>query len=66
MLGQAMNPIIRSDGAPRFAMISTPAGAVADIALDPVFIFLFKWENDGGGGGNAMRKGAEWMRARMK
>ncbi len=28
MFGQAMNPIIRSDGSPRFAMISTLAGAV--------------------------------------
>ena len=28
MFGQAMNPIIRADGSPRFAMISTLAGAV--------------------------------------
>lgn len=43
MFGQAMNPIIRSDGSPRFAMVSTLAGAVANIILDPVFIFGFKW-----------------------
>ena len=43
MFGQAMNPIIRSDGSPRFAMISTLAGAVVNIILDPVFIFVFKW-----------------------
>lgn len=43
MFGQAMNPIIRADGNPRFAMISTLAGAVANIILDPVFIFVFKW-----------------------
>lgn len=43
MFGQAMNPIIRSDGSPRFAMISTVAGAVVNIILDPVFIFLFRW-----------------------
>ena len=41
MFGQAMNPIIRADGNPRFAMISTLAGAVLNIILDPVFIFNF-------------------------
>ena len=43
MFGQALNPIIRSDGSPKFAMISTLAGAVVNIILDPVFIFVFKW-----------------------
>ena len=43
MYGQAMNPIIRADGNPRFAMVSTLAGAVINIILDPIFIFVFKW-----------------------
>ena len=43
MFGQAMNPIIRADGNPKFAMISTLAGAVINIILDPIFIFAFKW-----------------------
>ena len=43
MFGQAMNPIIRADGNPRFAMISTLAGAVINIILDLIFIFLFRW-----------------------
>lgn len=43
VFGQAMNPIIRSDGSPRFAMVSTLAGAVVNIILDPIFIFVFKW-----------------------
>lgn len=43
MFGQAMNPVIRADGSPKFAMISTLAGAVANIILDPIFIFVFKW-----------------------
>ncbi len=43
MFGQAMNPIIRSDGSPKFAMAATLAGAVANIILDPIFIFIFKW-----------------------
>ena len=43
MFGQAMNPVIRADGNPKFAMISTLAGAVVNIILDPIFIFCFKW-----------------------
>lgn len=43
MFGQALNPIIRSDGSPKFAMASTLAGAFANIILDPVFIFVFRW-----------------------
>ena len=43
MFGQAMNPIIRADGNPRFAMISTLAGAVLNIILDPIFILGFHW-----------------------
>ncbi|MGN1170979.1 MAG: MATE family efflux transporter [Lachnospiraceae bacterium] len=43
MFGQAMNPIIRADGNPKFAMVSTLAGAFANIVLDPIFIFVFRW-----------------------
>ena len=43
MFGQAMNPIIRSDGNPRFAMASTLAGAVFNIVFDPILIFGLKW-----------------------
>lgn len=43
VFGQAMNPVIRSDGSPRFAMIATLAGALLNIVLDPVFIFAFRW-----------------------
>ncbi len=43
MFGQAMNPIIRADGNPKFAMISTLSGAVINIICDPIFIFVFKW-----------------------
>lgn len=41
MFGQAMNPVIRADGNPKFAMISTLAGAVINIILDPIFVC--KW-----------------------
>ena len=43
MFGQALNPIIRSDGSPKFAMASTLAGAAVNIVLDPLFIFGFHW-----------------------
>ncbi len=43
MFGQAMNPIIRADGSPKFAMISTFTGAIINMILDPIFIFIFKW-----------------------
>ena len=43
MFGQAMNPVIRADGSPKFAMISTLFGTVINIILDPIFIFSFKW-----------------------
>ena len=43
MFGQAMNPIIRADGNPKFAMIATLTGALLNIILDPVFIFGFHW-----------------------
>ena len=43
MFGQAMNPIIRSDGSPRFAMAATLVGAFANIILDPICIYVLRW-----------------------
>lgn len=43
MFGQCINPVIRSDGSPKFAMASTIAGAILNVILDPIFIFIFKW-----------------------
>lgn len=42
VFGQALNPIIRSDGSPLFAMAATLLGAIANIILDPIFIFPLK------------------------
>ncbi len=39
MFGQGLNPVIRSDGSPRFAMASLLAGALTNCVLDPIFIF---------------------------
>ena len=38
MIGTTLNSIIRSDGNPKFAMISMVSGAVLNIILDPIFI----------------------------
>lgn len=43
MFGQAMNPIIRSDGSPRFAMITLLTGAILNIIFDPICIFVLHW-----------------------
>ena len=43
MFGQAMNPIIRSDGSPRFAMASTLAGAAFNVVFDPILIYGLRW-----------------------
>ena len=42
MFGQGMNPVIRADGSPGTAMLVTLAGAVANIILDPVFIYVIR------------------------
>ena len=42
MIGTTLNSIIRADGSPKYAMISMVLGAVLNIALDPIFIFVLK------------------------
>ena len=42
IIGQGLNASIRSDGSPKYAMIATVIGAIANIILDPLFIFGFK------------------------
>ena len=43
LLLNVMNSMIRADGSPRYAMIAMLLGAVINIILDPLFIFVFKW-----------------------
>lgn len=49
MFATAVNAIIRADGNPQFAMLSMVVGAVINIVLDAVFIFVFKWGMMGAG-----------------
>lgn len=43
MMANGMNAIIRADGSPGFSMASTFIGAITNIILDPIFIFVFKF-----------------------
>ena len=47
IIGQGINSSIRSDGSPKYAMIATITGAITNIILDPIFIFVFKMEVKG-------------------
>ena len=42
MIGTTLNSIIRADGNPKYAMTSMLAGAILNIILDPIFIFVLK------------------------
>jgi putative MATE family efflux protein len=41
MFGNALNSVIRADGSPAFAMVSTLVGCVINLIFDPVAIFVF-------------------------
>lgn len=47
MIGTTLNSIIRADGNPRYAMTSMITGAILNIILDPIFIFVFKMGVEG-------------------
>ena len=42
MIGTTLNSIIRADSSPDYAMKTMILGAVLNIILDPIFIFVFK------------------------
>ncbi len=43
MLSNMMNSVIRADGSPAVSMTSMLVGAIANIILDPIFIFCLNW-----------------------
>lgn len=43
MFTSGMNAVIRADGSPKYSMISMVIGAVLNLILDPVTIFIFHW-----------------------
>ena len=44
LLLNVMNSMIRADGSPTYAMVAMLTGAVINIVLDPIFIFLLDWK----------------------
>lgn len=71
VFGQAMNPVIRSDGSPTFAMVATLAGAAANLVLDPLLIFVCYFGMAGAAiatvAGQALTAGLSiWYLTRMK
>ena len=47
MIDTTLNSIIRADGNPKYAMISMVAGAILNVILDPIFIFVFNMGVEG-------------------
>lgn len=41
IIGSTLNSIIRADGSPKYAMTSMVTGAILNIILDPIFIFVY-------------------------
>lgn len=41
MISASINSMIRADGSPKYAMLSMVVGAILNVILDPVFIFIF-------------------------
>lgn len=47
MIGTTLNSIIRADGSPKYSMASMVTGAILNIILDQIFIFVFKMGVEG-------------------
>ena len=47
IIGTTLNSIIRADGNPMYAMKTMIIGAILNTILDPIFIFILKWEVTG-------------------
>ena len=61
LLLNVMNSMIRADGSPTYAMIAMLLGAVINIALDPVFIFVLKWGIKGAAWATAIGQVASFL-----
>lgn len=47
ILTNAGTGLIRADGSPRYSMIAILVGCITNLILDPIFIFVFKWQMAG-------------------
>lgn len=58
MISAAINSMIRADGSPKYAMLSMVIGAIINVILDPVFIFVFQMGGQGSSDCNHHRSGS--------
>ena len=61
ILCNMMNSVIRADGSPLWAMLSMLTGAVVNIILDPVFIFVLKMGMTGAALATIIGQGATFV-----
>lgn len=61
ILCNMMNSVIRADGSPSWAMASMLVGAVTNIILDPLFIFVFKMGMTGAALATVIGQGATFL-----
>lgn len=61
LLLNVMNSMIRADGSPTFAMIAMLTGAIINIILDPVFIFICDWGISGAAWATAIGQVASFV-----
>lgn len=61
LLLNVMNSMIRADGSPSFAMAAMLTGAIINIILDPIFIFLLKWGISGAAWATAIGQVASFV-----
>lgn len=61
LLLNVMNSMIRADGSPTYAMIAMMTGAVINVILDPIFIFLLKWGISGAAWATAIGQVASFV-----
>lgn len=61
LLMNVMNSMIRADGSPAYAMVAMLTGAIINIILDPVFIFLLRWGIAGAAWATAIGQTASFL-----
>lgn len=61
LLLNVMNSMIRADGSPTYAMVAMMTGAVLNVILDPVFIFVLKWGISGAAWATAIGQVASFI-----
>ncbi len=59
--GHGLSHFLRSDGHPQSAMVAMLIGAGVNMALDPLFIFVFKWGVAGAAAATVIAQGCSFL-----